>query len=793
MRNSHGRASAGVLLLSFFATALLAAGTVHGVTVATIADGPTERPGTFVLLIRQEVGDLLGDEFDVLFPDEKQIVGDWSVDGVRAALERALADPEVDVIVTLGLLGSNEAARVERLRKPVIAAVVPDAELQGFPFRDGTSGRRNFTYIAGLRSIDQEIETYHEVVGFRHLTIVADAVSIAAIPEFRTKAAQWSERLGIEIDLLPAGDSVEQTLAGLSPQTEAVYVTPLWRLPADGIERLAAGLIERQLPSLSLLGRSEVETGLLMTIGGLPSDDTRFARRVGLNLQRILLGEDAGEIGVGFRTGQRLVINMRTARGIGFLPRWAVLIDAEKLYDEEVRGAGALTFAEAMLEAVGANLDLQASAFDPLIAGDDVNSARSVLLPQLDIGATRVQIDEDRANPLVQSEKSTDAEVGGSQIIYSESARASLDIARRLEVAAQQGYAAAILDTFQSASTAYLRLLRAVALEAVRASNLEVTRTNLELAQVRESIGASGRADVLRWETQIAGDRQNLLAAQAARFQALTELNRVLNRPQGEPLAPVRDGLEQTLSVLDDPRFDSFIGNPVVWETFIDFSVTEAISLSPELRRFDANLRAQERDVLAAKRAWYVPDVALSASAGNNLNRSGAGSDLSGLMLDDESWTVAVNASLPLFSGGALRSRLSRSRNALTQLERQYASLSESIEARMRVALHQVGSSFPAIELSQDAARAAAANLELVTDSYSKGAVSVTDLIDAQDAALAAELSAAEAEYAFLIDYMEVLRARGSFDLLLEPQGISDWYDSIENFFSERGVMPLGR
>ena len=188
-----------------------------------------------------------------------------------------------------------------------------------------------------------------------------------------------------------------------------------------------------------------------------------------------------------------------------------------------------------------------------------------------------------------------------------------------------------------------------------------------------------------------------------------------------------------------------------------------------------------------------MPDVALSASAGNNLDRSGAGSDTSGLMLDDESWTVALNASLPLFSGGALRSRLSRSRHALFQLELQYASLTEIVEARMRAALYQVGSSFPAIELSQDAARAAAANLELVTDAYSKGAVSVTDLIDAQDASLAAGLAAAEAEYAFLIDYMEVLRARGSYDLLLEPQKTSDWYQSIEAYFSERGVAPLSR
>ncbi|MBT8136550.1 MAG: TolC family protein [Gammaproteobacteria bacterium] len=790
---SNARRCTLILPPVVFAMLLFLAGAAGAATVAIVIDGPTERPDTITPLIRREVADLLGSEFTVDFPADKQFVADWTLEGVRTTLQRALADPQVDVVVTLGLISSNEAAQIDRLPKPVIATVVPDATLQGFPLRDGASGRRNFTYISGLTGIDQEIATYHEVVGFRHLTVIADGVSIRSIPKLRSRIGQLSEYLDIEIAMVAAGSSVEQILAGLPAQTEAVFVAPLHRLPADGIERLAAGLVARKLPSLSMLGRSEVDAGLLMTIGGLPADDTRFARRIGLNLQRILLGEDAGRIEVGFRLGRRLVINMHTARAIGYLPRWAVLIDAERLYDEEVQAADVLTFADAMREAVVANLSYRVSEFDTLIAAEDVRSARAAWLPRLDLDLTRAQIDADRANPLLQSEKSTDARAAASQLVYSEQARSALAIAHQLEAASQAGHSATLLDTLQSASTAYLTLLRARALEAVRISNLEVTRTNLELARVRESIGASGRADVLRWETQIAGDRQQLLAAQAQRQQARTDLNRVLNRPQGKSLVPVRDGLEQALAVLGDPRFNQYVGNPVVWETFIAFSAAEAVSLSPELQQQQARVGAQQRDVLAARRAWYVPDVALSASTGNNLSRGGAGSDLTGLMLDDTSWTVALNASIPVFSGGALRARLSRAQHELARLQQQYAASAEAIEARMRAALYQVGGSYPAIELSQDAARAAGTNLELVTDSYSKGAVSVTDLIDAQDAALAAELAAAEAEYAFLIDYMEVLRARGSYDLVLEPQKVSPYYDSISDFFRERGVSPLGQ
>ena len=77
------------------------------------------------------------------------------------------------------------------------------------------------------------------------------------------------------------------------------------------------------------------------------------------------------------------------------------------------------------------------------------------------------------------------------------------------------------------------------------------------------------------------------------------------------------------------------------------------------------------------RRRWYATS---HSSAGNNISRSGAGSDLTGLMLDDESWTVALNASIPVFSGGALRARLSRSQYELARLHQQHAALSESID-----------------------------------------------------------------------------------------------------------------
>ena len=174
----------------------------------------------------------------------------------------------------------------------------------------------------------------------------------------------------------------------------------------------------------------------------------------------------------------------------------------------------------------------------------------------------------------------------------------------------------------------------------------------------------------------------------------------------------------------------------------------------------------------------------LNARYGENFDRSGTGSNNS-LLLDDE-WSVGIEASLPIFTGGALKSEVSRSRNTLLQNQYNNENLQEQIETRVRNSLKQAKGSYPAIRLANDAAQAAEENLSLVIDSYSQGAVSITDLIDAQDASLEANLAAVNAQYQFMIDWIEVQRAIANFDVLLEPDGFNNWYQALNEYYATK-------
>jgi outer membrane protein TolC len=763
------------------------------VTIGIVADGPQERAMLRRDFILAEARNVLGTTLDIRIPDEKRLEGGWTREGIRAALDRLLADPEVDVVLALGLVASYEAAHRETLPKPVIAPIVTDPVLQGYPLKDGRSGRHNFVYVTSFQGVADEIRLFQRVVRFRHVAVLIDRLPLETMPELDTKAQRLAGELGMRATLVPVTTSVDEALAALPADADAVYVAPLMRLKESDMQELAHKLIERRLPSFSLLGRRELLAGLLLSVSGDREEDQRLARRIALDLQRIVAGEDAANIEVGFPVQQRLAINMRTARAIGFSPRWQDLSDAEQYFAEETAALPKLTMIEAMRAALAANPDLRVSELDAAIAGEDVRSSRSVLLPQLDAGASASQIDDDRANALFQAEKTVAVDAQLGQVIYSDAAWAGLKISQQLKVASDERYRQSILDTLDGTATAYLDLLRARSLESVRRANVENTRTNLETSRVREAVGLTQRSEYLRWVTQINVDRQDLLAAEANRRQAETELARILHRPASQPFATVETGLDEPMALVSDKRTQAYIDTPASWAVFQEFSVAEALAQAPELRGVDATIVAQQRAARSAQRAFYLPELSLRAFGSEAVDRSGVGSESGPGFPDEQAWNVTLQASLPLLTGGARRAEYARNRYGLRQLEAQRASAADAVEARTRAALHRTASSYPAIELSQDAAAAARENLTMVREAYAKGALSVTDLVDAQDASLEAELAAAEAKYTFLIDFIAVLRATGSFDMLLDPASRQSWFERVDAWFREHAAGPPAR
>lgn len=778
-----------VLVLLFWCTVSGAAKN-RALTVGVLVDGPQQRELIPLDIVRKETSALLGSEFKVDFPAAKQLDGDWSVGGIEAAAERLLSDPEVDVILANGLVSSHVLAAKKVLKKPVIATVIADPVLQELPVDGDSSGKENLVYLADDHTVGSDLELFHSLIKFERLAILADTLFLDALPNLPSVTDDARKRLNIDIRLVPLAADVGQTLAAIPADSDAVYVPPLPRYDRDAMSRLAQGFIERGLPSFSLWGRDSLELGLLMTGTGRNVDVRRIARRVALNLQSILLGEDAGSLKVSLRQPEKLAINMRTARAIDYSPTWETREQALLLYDEDYGSQQTkLTLVEAMQTALQNNLALEIEKLARDIAYDDVDRARAGLLPQINLNSAVTAIDEDRANPVGQPQRLGRASVSGSQLIYSEDVRARFDISKLVSQAQDESLAVAVLDTLLSTSSAYLQLLLARAQELVIASNVEVTQRNLELAEERLRIGQVGRGDVLRWQSELAIDRQNLYRTEATRAQAETELKRILNLDQQQEIVVSDSGIPALIELLASKRFQRFFNNPRRLAKFREFQLAQGLNNAPELRQVDLSVQQAERDLLARKRAYYVPDVSLVAEAGADYLRGGAGASLGASGLDREQWSVGVQAALPLFEGGLRRAEAAQAGRQLSQAQLSRLDVEQRIRARIIAALQKTGGTYPAIRLSAQAALAARDNLKLITEAYSVGTRSITDLIDAQDATVQADLAEAQARYNFMLDYVGVLRSVSDFDVLLSAEALQQWYLEVDAFFQNAGGL----
>jgi outer membrane protein TolC len=250
-------------------------------------------------------------------------------------------------------------------------------------------------------------------------------------------------------------------------------------------------------------------------------------------------------------------------------------------------------------------------------------------------------------------------------------------------------------------------------------------------------------------------------------------------------------------------QFRPYLSSRWYFSLFRDFMVEEGFVNAPELLAFDAAIAAQERSLTASRRSFFAPEIVFQGSVERPF-RGGASS--SGLVLppdlfpgldfaplNDVNWTLFFDISLPLFTSGERSAVRDRDIEELSRLRLERASTAERIEQRVRSALHAAGASFAAIGLAEEAAEAARNNLELVTDSYSRGAVSIIELLDAQNASLVAGEAAENAIYDFLISLMEVERSVGRIFFLAEPSERDELFDRADSFYGERGVTPPRR
>ncbi len=397
--------------------------------------------------------------------------------------------------------------------------------------------------------------------------------------------------------------------------------------------------------------------------------------------------------------------------------------------------------------------------------------ARALFLPEINLegeAGRHWEKAEGTLSPLATNESSElyynqwSAGVALTQPLFRMESFALREQARIIEDQAGLQYGQALQDILLRVSRAYFDVL--LAQDTLATVDAELTAIDTELRRARRAleVGTGTITDV-----NDAQARYDLVQAQRLRAQnqlqiAREQLRRLIGRPVG-PLAGLReDFIAQSPSPSD----------PEVWA-----ERAERYNLEVQLAERDLDLSREE---IRQQRAGHAPRLDMVARYGTSYQ-----SDTQfGGSLDGEQASIGVRVQMPLFAGGATRSRV---REAQANRD---ASLQETLDARRQAGLQaesaylNLVSNLQQIRALEQALRSVISAEESTQRGLEVGVRTTLDLLNVQRERFETERQLAEARYNYLLNYLDLQVAVGG--------GVDGASIDDVNFFLAGRQVPSG-
>ncbi len=763
--------------------------------IAIVTDGPTDFNEDFEEQMKDEIDQLLGRDFNVKFPDELRFDGQWDYKKITKGVDKALKSRKTDLVITLGTLSSQIAVTKKSFKKPLIASTIINPKMQGAPYKNGTSNKRNLTYINGYFDIKEDIEVIKSIMGVQKVGVLINPNLYSNAPHIVKYIKDSFKKEGIKTEIISANPDMNLVIDAISDDVDFIYVTPLFQKNDEERRELYAALRLKELPSFSALGRDDVELGALF--GNVPaSDNKRLIRQIALQVQQISLGFKASRLAVGFRPYPALSLNSETAQDVGFTPSWE-LISRSTILEADDSDSHYFSIEEIMDRAVGYNLTILQAEQQIEVSHQNVKKADALFYPQINFNLEGKQIDEGRAVKSfgILQETEVNGELTLRQSIYEQEKFANISINKEFMSATEHEVDQAKLEIALQSSLLYLKILKFKNRLEIQKSNLELSKNSLRSAVTKQDIGIGNQSDIYRWESKIANNKKDVLFTHAMIQKTQFTLNALLNLPQQLPLNFEKVTMEDPVFLTHDKKIRDYFENPAGFSVFEGFLVKTGRENSPKLHQFDALEKAKELVAEASAAALYSPNVFFQAGVrykfmdNETTKPSGFTPNLTqeqvveGLdTFGQTEYEVGIVATLPLYTGGYQTAERESAKAALLTAQSQQLDVQNNVERDIRNALYQAKAAYLSIDLSHDAYIAANKNLEHMTAIYQQGNGDILHLLDAQNSTLRAALVENNTRYGFMADLLHLQRNIGQVNFNIEDDERQEWGEKIQEF-----------
>jgi outer membrane protein TolC len=281
---------------------------------------------------------------------------------------------------------------------------------------------------------------------------------------------------------------------------------------------------------------------------------------------------------------------------------------------------------------------------------------------------------------------------------------------------------------------AYLEVIAARARVESAKAQLETANALYQQTAQQRSVGLLAQIDVNKSEVQMLTQKQRLASLQNDLAKQKINLARLTGLPPND-----------RYELSDDVPFAAA---PVTGE---EDAVAQALMQRPDIKAADAQIRAAERALLAA-RAERLPSLSLSADYGaigtNPAESHGT-------------FTVSGTLRVPIWQGGRTEGDIEQANAALAQRHAEMEDLRSRVESEVRNAFLDLQAAASQVEVAQQNLDVTRETLTLTRQRFDAGITDSVEVSQAQSSVASAELDYINSVFAHNVAKLSLARAAG--------------------------------
>jgi outer membrane protein TolC len=333
---------------------------------------------------------------------------------------------------------------------------------------------------------------------------------------------------------------------------------------------------------------------------------------------------------------------------------------------------------------------------------------------------------------LLQPLNQWDAGITGTTPLLAPAAWAGLKSVKASVASAEANFAAQEAELLVSVGQAFLAAAGTDELVEARRSSVVVARATLKDAQVRLAAGSVTKVDVDRAEFTVVRTEQQEREAVTSRDRAYRSLATLLQSSK-----PFKVDTNFPTSPMPNPN-----------------DVDTALHLRPEFRALEETARSADEEANA--RAWQWAPVVSAFGNARVFNYDN-------FHLDRHAWAAGAQLDWQLFDGGARDAARHQANARAAAAREQAAQFSDRVREDMANSSADLTTKQQGVQAAQHAVALSQESLDLIRTQYTAGTATQLDLLQAQDALIAANVALVQARFDVAAADLTFRYAAGTF------------------------------